>query len=96
MILVFCCLTQGSLHDRMRAVCMAICYHFISVNVVDLLSAIDDSAVHSHGLIDEAQRSATVEANFGAMLDVCRLLNPGVLHCPWLFPCQKASCSAFC
>ena len=59
-------------------------YHFIPVNVVNLLPAVDDSAVHSHGLVDEAQRSTAVEAILWAVVDAAGLFNSWILQSPWL------------
>lgn len=59
-------------------------YHFIPVNVVNLLPAIDDSAVHAHGLVDEAQRSTAIEAILWAVVDAAGLLDFWILQCPWL------------
>lgn len=56
--------------------------------MVNLCPAIHNSTVHAHGLVDEAQGAATVEAILGAMVDAVGLLNARVLHCPSLLTCN--------
>lgn len=63
-------------------------YHFIAVNVVNLLPATDDTTVDPHGLIDHAQGCAAIEAILWAMVYCVRLVNSWVLHCPGLLACQ--------
>ena len=80
------CYTGHLLH---RSRCTIPAYHFITVDVVNLLPAIDHGAVHSHGLIDHAQRRAAVEAILWAMVNCVRLVDAWILHRPGILPCQS-------
>lgn len=62
----------------------SVAYHLISVNVLNLLLAIDDRAVHTHGLIHKAHAARKVEAVCWPMIDNFRLFWWRELKLPWL------------
>ena len=62
----------------------SVAYHLISANVLDLLLAIDDRAVHAHGLIHKAHAAREIEAICCPMVDAFRLFWWRKLQLPWL------------
>lgn len=59
-------------------------YHLVPANILHLLLAIDDCAVHPHCLVHKAHAARKVEAIGRAMIDAFRLLRWRKLKYPWL------------
>ena len=84
------CQTSVPRHTRMSAFSgcnkpqQSLAYHLVSANVLNLLLAIDDRAVHAHGLIHKAHATREVEAIFCPMVDAFRLFWWRELKHPWL------------
>ena len=70
-------------------------YHLVTANILHLLLAVDDCAVHPHCLIHKAHAPWKVEAIFRTMVDAFRLLWLRKLKFPWLLTYNEPESTLF-